>query len=205
LIITVSALAGVAIAAVIARSVGSSTKSSSPPAVYTTWGVGQRPAPELALRDEKGNPITLASLRGRPAIVTFIDPLCRNFCPREASVLSQAAAALGKDAPAIVSVSVNPWADSAQNFGEDKAHWRLAPSWRWGVGSYAQLAKVWKSYGVAVVVSREKIAGISVRRITHTGAAYILDANGFERALLLYPFTSAEVVSATRGMLSAGM
>jgi cytochrome oxidase Cu insertion factor (SCO1/SenC/PrrC family) len=134
--------------------------------------------------------------------VTFIDPLCRNFCPREASVLSEAAAALGTDAPAIVSVSVNPWGDTAQNFHEDAVHWRLAPGWRWGVGSHGELAKVWRSYDVAVEVATKKIAGITVRNITHTGAAYLIDADGYERALFLYPFTTSQVVDATRNMLS---
>ena len=168
----------------------------------STWAAGERPAPGFALRDQNGDPVTLVSLRGRPAIVTFIDPLCRDFCPREASVLTEAAAALGKDAPAIVSVSVNPWANTARNFSEDKAHWRLAPGWRWGVGSYARLAKVWRSYGVGVAVTQKTIAGIKVRQITHTGAAYLIDADGYERALFLYPFTTAQVVSAARNMLS---
>jgi protein SCO1/2 len=169
--------------------------------VTNTWPAGTRPAPAFALRDEHGKPLTLASLRGRPAIVTFIDPLCRDFCPREASVLSEAATALGKAAPAIVSVSVNPWANTPSNFGEDALHWRLAKGWRWGVGSQAELAKVWRDYAVAVQVSQKTIAGVRIRQITHTGAAYLIDADGYERALFVYPFTTAQVVNAARNML----
>jgi len=102
-----------------------------------TWGAGARPAPAFDLLDEQGSPFSLRSLRGRPVIVTFIDPLCRDFCPREASVLTEAAAKLGAKAPAIVSVSVNPWADSRANFATDDVHWQLAPGWRWGAGSGA--------------------------------------------------------------------
>jgi protein SCO1/2 len=179
------------------------SSSSGASDVTATWAAGERPAPAFALHDEHGNPLTLASLRGRPAIVTFIDPLCRDFCPREASVLSEAAAALGRDAPAIVSVSVNPWADTPANFRADAAHWQLAPGWRWGVGSYGDLADVWKKYGVAVQVTQKKIAGVKVRNIVHTGAAYLIDAKGNERALFLYPFTTGQVVSAARSMLAA--
>jgi protein SCO1/2 len=178
--------------------------SSGASDVTATWPAGARPAPAFALHDEHGNPLTLASLHGRPAIVTFIDPLCRDFCPREASVLSEAAASLGSDAPAIISVSVNPWADTPANFRADAAHWRLAPGWRWGVGSYAELADVWKRYAVGVQVTEKKIAGIRVRNIVHTGAAYLIDAKGNERALFLYPFTTGQVVSATQDMLAAG-
>ena len=88
-----------------------------------------------------GSRVSLASLRGHPVIVTFIDPLCRNFCPREASVLTQAASQLGPNAPTIVSVSVDPWGDSAANFRLDAVHWRLGPGWRWGTGTYAELAR----------------------------------------------------------------
>ena len=196
-------LAAVGIAYLVSRALVSNGANGQPE-VTATFPARTRLAPAFALRDERGNPVTLASLRGRPAIVTFIDPLCRDFCPREASVLSEAAAALGEDAPAIVSVSVDPWADTAQNLREDAAHWRLPPGWRWGVGSYGELAKVWRSYAVAVQVTHKSIAGVKVRNITHTGAAYLIDADGFERALFLYPFTSGQVVSATRNMLSSG-
>jgi protein SCO1/2 len=196
-----AALLGIGIALVIAR-VTTSSGTSSPPDVTQTWPEGARRAPAFALHDEHGRPLTLASLRGRAAIVTFIDPLCRDFCPREASVLSEASTALGENAPAIVSVSVNPWADTARNFRADAAHWQLAPGWRWGVGSYATLAKVWKDYAVGVQVTNKTIAGVRVRNIVHTGAAYLIDKNGDERALFLYPFTTAQVVTAARNMLS---
>jgi protein SCO1/2 len=198
-----AALLGIALAFVIARAFASNGSSSAPD-VTATWPAGERPAPAFALHDEHGKPLSLALLHGRPAIVTFIDPLCRDFCPREASVLSEAASALGKNAPAIVSVSVNPWADTPANFRADAAHWRLAPGWRWGLGSYSRLADVWKHYAVGVQVTEKTIAGVKVRNIVHTGAAYLIDANGYERALFLYPFTRDQVVTAARAMLSSG-
>ncbi|HUK44392.1 MAG TPA: SCO family protein [Gaiellaceae bacterium] len=198
-------LAGVVGGVLIARSLASkgTTHASASPTAVATWSAGTRRAPAFALLDQHDKPVTLAGLHGRPAIVTFIDPLCRNFCPREASVLNQASAGLGANAPAIVAVSVDPWADSAQNFGEDAVHWRLPPGWRWGTGTYAQLARVWKSYDVGVAVAKKTIAGVTVRNITHTGAAYLIDADGYERALFLYPFTSAQVVDAAKSMLSS--
>src|SRR6185312_12471446 len=59
----------------------------SPPA--STWGAGDRRAPDFLLRDQDGRPVSVAANRGHPVIVTFIDPLCRNFCPLEAQVLNQ--------------------------------------------------------------------------------------------------------------------
>ncbi len=186
--------------AVLPRSHSSSPAITS--AAVQTWASGAQPAPGFALTDQHGKAVSLASYRGRPVIVTFIDPLCRDFCPREATILTQAAAQLGKAGPAIVSVSVDPWGDSPANFRADALHWRLAPGWRWGTGSYAELARVWKSYFVGVEVANQKIAGVKVRRITHTGAAYLIDATGHERALFLYPFTTSDVVNAARKLLS---
>jgi cytochrome oxidase Cu insertion factor (SCO1/SenC/PrrC family) len=190
---------GVAIA-LVSRS-GPTTAKGADTAVET-WPAGARRAPAFSLADQDGKAVSLAALRGRPVIVTFIDPLCRNFCPREASVLTEAATQLGTNAPAIVSVSVDPWGDSAANFRLDKLHWRLGSGWRWGTGSEAELAKVWKSYYVGVAVRKKTIAGVTVRYITHTGAAYLIDGRGYERALFLYPFDTAQVVTAAKNMLS---
>ncbi len=195
--------AGTAIA-LLSDSRGSSSvlAASAQSAPVETWPPGAKRAPAFSLVDQYGKPVTLASLRGRPVILTFIDPLCRDFCPREATVLTQAAAQLGSKAPAIVSVSVDPWGDSAANFRADAVHWRLAPGWRWGTGNYAQLATVWKSYYVAVAVAKQTIAGVHIRRITHTGAAYLIDSTGHERALFLYPFTTTDIVTAARKNLT---
>ena len=197
LVIGIGAGAGIALVSR-SHSPGVASGSTSP---VETWPAGARRAPAFALLDQHGQPVTLASLRGRPVIVTFIDPLCRNFCPREASILTQAASQLGKNAPTIVSVSVDPWGDTATNFRLDASHWHLGPGWRWGTGTYAELARVWKSYYVGVGVSTRKIAGITIRKIIHTGAAYLIDRSGFERALFLYPFDTAQVESAARTLL----
>jgi cytochrome oxidase Cu insertion factor (SCO1/SenC/PrrC family) len=190
---------GVGAAIKLSRSHSSAANASAPAA---TWAAGAKAAPAFTLRDQNGKAVTLASLRGRPVILSFLDPFCRDFCPREASILSQAAKQLGSSDPALVSVSVDPWADTQANFRADAAHWGLAPGWRWGVGTHAQLAEVWKRYGVAVLVTHKLIAGVKARYITHTAAAYLIDATGHERALLLYPFEAKDVVSTGRAAFS---
>ena len=167
-----------------------------------TWAADTRPAPAFTLTDQDGKAVSLAGLGGRPVIVTFLDPLCRNFCPREASVISEAVKRLGADDPAIVAVSVDPWGDTRQSFREDALHWRLASQWQWATGTAAQLAAVWRSYEVGVTVTTSSIAGVTLREITHTAATYLVDPSGHMRALLLYPFTPAELVRAMHVMLT---
>jgi len=197
-------LGGVGIGAAIHLAKGTSSKSqSSSSAAVQTWAAGQRPAPAFSLVDQNGKTVSLAGFRGRPVLITFIDPFCRNFCPREASVLSNAVEQLGAGRPAIVAVSVDPWADTLKNFQQDALHWNLAPGWQWGTGSRANLAAVWKSYEVGVLVTRKTIAGITVRYITHTGATYLVDGTGHERALFLYPFKASDVVGAAKSVLGS--
>jgi cytochrome oxidase Cu insertion factor (SCO1/SenC/PrrC family) len=168
-------------------------------AAVATWAPGQRPAPGFGLADQRGRPFTLASLRGRPVIVTFIDPLCRNLCPLEARVISSAVASMpAAQRPAIVSVSVNPDGDDAATFRADAVRWRLGAGWRWGVASHTTLARVWRSYGIGVRVTSITHAGVTVHEVEHTEASYVLDAAGDERALLLYPFRTTDLVHVLR-------
>ena len=63
---------------------------------------------------------------------------------------------------------------------------------------FAALAAIWKRYAIAVRVRVTKFAGITARQVDHTEAAYVIDPSGYERALFLYPYDSADVVSAVR-------
>ncbi|HEY3944487.1 MAG TPA: SCO family protein [Solirubrobacteraceae bacterium] len=159
-----------------------------------SWPAGRRPAPEFQLRDQSGGPVSLASYRGHPVIVTFIDPVCRNVCPLEAKVLNQAVQQMpSTQRPEILAVSVNKYADARANLLKDARKWNLVPEWRWAVGSPGQLAAVWKRYKISVSASRVKVAGKTVTSITHTAAAYIVDNSGHERALFLWPFYPQDV------------
>lgn len=183
-----------------------STPSTANPPMRpdATWAAGARRAPAFRLRGEAGRPISLQALRGRPVIVTFIDPVCRNLCPLEARILNDAVASLPRSAnAAIVSVSVNPWADTRSNFALDRQKWRLGPSWRWAVGSYRELAPVWRGYHIGVQVQRKVIAGVAVRQVAHTEGAYVIDGDGFERALFLYPFRADDVAQAVKNVVSS--
>ena len=179
-----------------------STASAPPQARFTaamTWRAGQKAAPEFALRDEYGKPISIASFHGHPVVVTFIDPVCRSLCPLEARVLSAATQKLpASQRPTIVAVSVNPWANTKANFAADRVHWQLGSNWRWAVGTRAQLAPVWRRWQVAVLFNTKKINGIVVHEVTHTEASFIVDPSGFERAVYLYPFSGSDLEQSIR-------
>jgi protein SCO1/2 len=164
-----------------------------------TWAKGTRTAPDFRLTDQHGRPFTLHGLRGRPVLVTFIDPLCRNLCPLEARVLNDVVRrAAPADRPTIAAVSVNPWGDAPKNMRQDATRWKLVPQWRWGIARHAVLARVWHDYEIGVRVVKRTIAGITVREIAHTEATYLVDSSGHERAVFVYPFRAADVLRAVR-------
>lgn len=160
----------------------------------TTWSEGQRPAPDFTLTDQSGVPISPASYRGRPVIITFIDPLCRNFCPLEAKVLNEADERLpAARRPQIIAVSVDIYADTHADLMLDFKRWSLVPQWQWAVGTRAKLGAVWRRYYAEVEVQTKHIAGTTVHYITHSEMAYIVDRKGYERALFSWPFSAKAI------------
>jgi cytochrome oxidase Cu insertion factor (SCO1/SenC/PrrC family) len=176
---------------------GSSTVTPPP----FSWHAGQRPAPDFMLRDQSGRPVSLAAYRGRPVIVTFVDPLCRNLCPLEAHVLNQTVSQMpAAQRPTILAVSVDVYANARANLLQDVGKWHLVPQWLWAVGSRSRLAAVWKRYSIGVSVTTKRIAGTTINYITHTEAAYVIDATGHERALFLWPFYPQDVKRVLRSL-----
>jgi protein SCO1/2 len=164
-----------------------------------TWAAGALRAPGFRLEDATGRSLSLASFRGRPVIVTFIDPLCRDYCPTEAKHLNDVVNSFtGSTKPAIVAVSVNAEGNAPRTLAQDGRKWQLVPQWHWGVGARSRLSRVWDAYNIQVVVSSQTVAGVPVRQIGHTEAAYVVDANGFQRALFIWPYSASGVVSTLR-------
>jgi protein SCO1/2 len=146
------------------------------------WPAGLRRAPALSLPDQSGRRFALASLRGRPAVLAFWDSRCHQQCPLEGRALAAALQTVPRsERPALVAVSVDPWADTPASARSAIRRFGLAGSdWHWLLGTRARLAPVWKAYGIGVRRTRGDIA--------HTDAIYLIDARGFERAGMVYPF-----------------
>ena len=163
-----------------------------------TWAAGEKRAPTFALRDEDGKRVSLAGLRGRPVLVTFIDPLCRDYCPTEAKELSDVARAVPR--AAIVAVSVNVYGNAPHLLRQDRRKWSVTGQWRWAVGSAAELERVWKAYKILVIARTKTVVGVKVHQIGHTEASYLIDANGDQRALFLWPYSANAVAKALRAL-----
>jgi cytochrome oxidase Cu insertion factor (SCO1/SenC/PrrC family) len=148
------------------------------------WQAGARRAPNIRLRDQTGSVVSLASLRGRPVLLTFLDSQCKSSCPivgrQLGSVLRRLPAA---ERPTLVIVSVNHTGDTPTGIRYALAEWHLNGPWavHWlNASTRAQLASVWRSYGVRVVPTTNDVV--------HSLALYLIDRRGYERTAYLFPF-----------------
>ena len=103
---------------------------------------------------------------------------------REGSSLQVALALI----PALVIISVDQSGDTPAGIRHALAKWTLNGPWplHWlNASTHAQLASVWRSYGVRVVPTSNDIV--------HSLALYLIDQGGYERTAYLFPFLPAFV------------
>lgn len=183
--IVAAAIVGVALGLGLHGLSGGGSSGAQPTAALrgqAVWREGLRRAPGFRLRDSRGRSFSLASVRGRPAIVTFMDSRCHQECPLEGRALAAAFRAVpAAERPLVVAVSVDPWEDTPASARRAMRRFGLAGfRWRWLLGSEAELARVWHRYRIFVRRRRGEVE--------HTDALYLIDARGFERAGMVYPF-----------------
>ena len=112
------------------------------------------PAPGFSLTDQDGRTVSLASLRGKVVLMTFLDPVCTTDCPIIAQEFKQAGQMLGAQARNVelVAVVANPtYRSTAFTRAFDRQEGlATVPNWLYLTGSLGQLGAVWRHYGVAV-------------------------------------------------------
>jgi cytochrome oxidase Cu insertion factor (SCO1/SenC/PrrC family) len=134
------------------------------------------PAPAFQLTDQNGTLVTLASLRGKAVLLTFLDPVCTTDCPLIAQEFREAGQLLGADSKRVelVAVVANPIYRSTLVTRAFDRQERLdaVPNWRYLTGTLPQLTNVWRAYGVSVATSP---AGAMV---AHNDVAFVIDGTG---------------------------
>lgn len=151
-------------------------------------GVVENPtlAPELGLRTPDGRRVTVASLRGRVVLVTFLYTRCPDICPLIIDKLRRVQTKVGTDRVRIVVVSVDPRGDTPATVrGFLRAH-RMTGRADWLVGTAADLRPVWKRWGILAERSTENPA-----LIEHNGVVWVMDARG--RRAVYFPLSAIEV------------
>jgi protein SCO1 len=160
------------------------------------WPVGLRRAPEFSLVDSDSKRFTFGSVRGESAVITFMDSRCHQECPLVGRALAAGLYQVPRaERPLVIAISVDPWEDTPGSARRAMKRFGLAGfRWRWLLGTKAQLAPVWRKFH------------IQVRRtpgdIEHTDALYLVDARGFERAGMVYPFLPTWVATDLKTLAS---
>jgi cytochrome oxidase Cu insertion factor (SCO1/SenC/PrrC family) len=155
-----------------------------------------QPAPAFALTDQDGRPVSLASLRGKVVLLTFLDPVCTSDCPLIAQEFREADQVLGERSRDVelVAIDANPLYRAVAYTRAFDRQERLStvPNWLFLTGSLAQLREVWRGYDIAAQVA--PAGGM----VAHSDVAYVIDASGHTRAELDFdpgPGTASSVSS----------
>lgn len=137
-------------------------------------------APNFTLTTANGSNVSLASLKGKEVILTFLDPVCYDVCPVMASEITSAVASLGASAKNVVMVAIdiNPSFTSRASVAQFDAEHGLSniPNWYYLTGSLQELNQIWRQYSVVPTVG-------PVGMISHPQVVYFIDRRGVEVAM----------------------
>jgi len=134
------------------------------------------PAKDFRLTDQHGRAVSLASLRGKVVLLTFLDPVCTTDCPLIAQEFRQAGQLLGTASRKVelVAIAANPvYYQLAYTRAFNRQEYlNQVPNWLFLTGSVAQLKQVWKDYGLfAQILPAGSMVG-------HPDVAFVIDGAG---------------------------
>jgi protein SCO1/2 len=104
-------------------------------------------APDFALTDERGRPVSMRQFRGRPVAVTFLYTTCEDTCPTQAQQIRGALDQLDRPVPALA-IAVDPPRDTPARAREFLDKYDLVGRMRWVLGSRPALEKVWRGFAI---------------------------------------------------------
>ena len=142
-----------------------------------------RSAPPLALRNYLGQPVNIASYRGKAVLVTFLYTHCPDVCPLIASDLGIALKEMGPklaNKVQIIAVSVDPKGDTPKAVAAFLAHHEVSGRMQYLIGSAKELLPVWEAWGVGSERDAQQ-----PELINHTGIVFGVTGTG--KRLAVYP------------------
>lgn len=127
-------------------------------------------APRFRLRDQDGEAVAMADLRGQPVLVTFLYTHCEDSCPTQAQQVRSALDELGEDVPALA-IAVEPSRDTEESARAFLSEQRVLGRMKFVLGSRDELEEVWKAF--AVEPQRDDLE--------HSGRFVLVDPKGVQR------------------------
>ncbi len=141
--------------------------------------LGGKPAPDIKLVNQFGQPMSLSQFHGRVVLLGFEDSECTTVCPLTTQSMVLAKELLGKAGTSVqlLGVDANPDATKVSDVLDYSRVHGLVNQWDFLTGSAAQLKAVWTAYNIAVQIESGQI--------DHTPALYVIDQQGREQKLYL--------------------
>jgi len=171
---------------------GAAQSDASPTGFHGALRPPDARAADFRLRDQDGATATMRAYRGRTVVVTFLYSTCRDTCPLTAQQIRGALDQLGHDVP-VLAVSVDPQGDTPLHVKRFLVRQHLTGRMRYLVGTRAQLAPVWRAYGI-----RPQGEGVE-----HTASTVLVDGGGRQRVGYLSDQLTPEALAADLRTLAA--
>ncbi|HYZ53170.1 MAG TPA: SCO family protein [Streptosporangiaceae bacterium] len=177
-----------------AASPGSSAAAANPNLDLGT-PLGGKPAPDVRLDNQFGQPMSLSQFRGKVVLLGFEDSECTTVCPLTTLEMLEAKQLLGAAGSRVqlLGIDANPDATAVSDvLAYSRAH-GMVNRWDFLTGTLAQLKATWKAFHI--------YAQIDQGQVDHTPALYVIDTHGREQRVYLTPMAysstgqSAQVVA----------
>ena len=160
-----------------------------------------RAAPPLStLRNYQGQPVNLASFRGKAVFVTFLYTHCPDVCPLIASHLHTVLAQLGSRARNVqlIAVSVDPRGDTPGAVAAFLREHQLVGQMQYLIGSAKQLAPVWSAWYVG---SSRDVGKPDL--VSHSALVYGISASGKLTTIYAANFAPSQIAHDVAPLLSS--
>ena len=163
--------------------------------------LGRDAAPNFALVDQDGAPVSLDAQRGHPVVLTFLYTHCPDACPLTAEKLHAAAQSLGPRAADVrwLVVSIDPVGDTPADATKFVAAHHLNGEVHYLLGTQNQLQPIWGAYHIAVQPGQD--AQAQVRSVVHSLGLYVIDGQGRERVYMDQTFDPGDLAGDLRVLL----
>jgi protein SCO1/2 len=153
-----------------ARTIAEATAAVDDGALAAHYPRGTAPAPDFTLVDQDGARISLAQLRGRPVVVSFVFGHCQTMCPMIVETLKRVP---GDGDVEVLLVSLDPWRDTPSSLPAIAKGWQLGPHMRILTSRRPDdVLTAADAYGVAH--DRDPKTG----DISHPGLVFVVDGEG---------------------------
>jgi protein SCO1/2 len=171
------------------------------PAPLKGTDLGKAPAPDFHLTDPSGRAVSLAGLRGRVVVLTFLYTHCPDECPLIAEKLHTTAAQMGDAMSKVsfVAISVDPDNDTPAAIQAFLRQHQIEGQLTFLTGSHDQLAPVWAAYYIAAQANADAANSASV---LHSTRVLVIDQAGDERVNFESDFDPTDLVFDLRALLA---